>query len=199
LTRLFLDAGILTANLDIKFLWIDSICIIQGNLSDWDKEATLMAGYYQHAWITISATPTENGGFLRPSRDMGSIPPISRLPYRNKEGKQDGYFYLQDVSSSIIDDQFLDGISRSDLLRRGWVLQEWILSPRIICFSNLVPFLIWSGLNKKRAFAFATWRRIIMRSSGLELTEFETDKLVSLAGIAREVGKALQSLSAAGI
>lgn len=246
LSNLFLDTGRLAAGLDIKYVWIDSICIVQEDATDWENEATEMAGYYQNAWLTVAATKTvDEGGFLhQAAMDPCSIPRISRLPYRNREGRQEGHFYLQGLPDSTIRQEYEDNITNSNLLDRGWIFQEWMLSPRILCFSTLMPFLVCGGLpplpiagtvmtnheidssqeqqefstikdhflykahdvseqaykhrlglnlTASRAAVFETWRKLITIYSSLQLTKLENDRLVALAGIAREFGSALSS------
>ncbi|KAI7776248.1 hypothetical protein LA080_005535 [Diaporthe eres] len=214
-------------SLGIKYVWIDSICIVQQDTADWENEASMMAGYYQNAWLTVAATRTvvEGGGFLhQTTMDPSSIPRVSRLPYRNREGRQEGYFYLQGLPGSTLRQEYEDNIINSDLLNRGWVFQEWILSPRILCFSTLMPFLVCFqaqqditsvtdpfsyghrgflehgykhrlglDLTASRAALFNTWRNLITVYSSLEITRFENDRLVALAGVAKEIGLALSA------
>lgn len=247
LNELFIDVGILAVSLEIKYVWVDSICIVQNDTADWENEATMMAGYYQNAWLTVAATKTvtEGGGFFHQATlDPSSIPRVSRLPYRNREGNQEGHFYLQGLLDSTLRHEYEHDIINCDLLDRGWVFQEWILSPRILCFSTLTPFLIcaelpplpiagnlmtnheidsfytWRDitsdkdpflygdhdflkqgykhrlgldLTASRASVFDTWRRLMMIYSSLQLTRFENDRLVALAGIAKEIRLALSS------
>jgi hypothetical protein len=40
----------------IRYLWIDSLCILQEGSSDWLREAPQMAEYYGNAFLTISAS-----------------------------------------------------------------------------------------------------------------------------------------------
>ncbi|KAM0513143.1 hypothetical protein ACHAPE_008182 [Trichoderma viride] len=55
---------------------------------------------------------------------------LVRLPYR-EDGKQRGHYYvLKQLRRTIV--QYLTQVSQSVLLSRGWVLQEWFLSPRIL-------------------------------------------------------------------
>lgn len=247
LNNLFIDIGTLAVSLGIKYVWIDSICIVQQDTTDWENEATMMAGYYQNAWLTVAATRTvaEGGGFLQQTTmDPSSIPRISRLPYRNSKGRQEGYFYLQGLPGSTLRQEYEDNIINSDLLNRGWVFQEWILSPRILCFSTLTPFLVCAelpplpvagnvmtndeidsfqaqrditnasdpfsygdrgllehgykhrlglDLTASRPALFSTWRNLITVYSSLEITRFENDRLVALAGVAKEIGLALSA------
>lgn len=176
--------------------------------------------------------------------DPSSIPRVSRLPYRNREGRQEGYFYLQGLPGSTLRQEYEDNIINSDLLNRGWDFQEWILSPRILCFSTLMPFLVCAelpplpiagnvmtndeihsfqaqqditsvtdpfsyghrgflehgykhrlglDLTASRAALFNTWRNLITVYSSLEITRFENDRLVALAGVAKEIGLALSA------
>jgi hypothetical protein len=52
--------------LGIKYLWIDSLCILQGNANDFAREAPRMADYYRNALFVISAfeSPNANAGYL---------------------------------------------------------------------------------------------------------------------------------------
>lgn len=52
----FQDAITICRHLDIKHIWIDSLCIIQGNTPDFPKEAVKMCDYYGNSYLTISGT-----------------------------------------------------------------------------------------------------------------------------------------------
>ncbi|OAL52980.1 hypothetical protein IQ07DRAFT_641408 [Pyrenochaeta sp. DS3sAY3a] len=136
LTELFGEASWLAVNLGITKIWIDSICIIQDDLNDWEKESVKMAEYYQFAWLTIAATQTTPTGGLRSDLQPTDIPRLARLPYRDSNGKQDGYFYLQVVDHKALENDYLRQVTKSELLNRGWVFQEWLLSRRTLSFSG---------------------------------------------------------------
>lgn len=55
LPNLFRDAIQVTRGLGMRFLWIDSLCIIQDSTSDWEQEAKRMADIYENAFLTIAA------------------------------------------------------------------------------------------------------------------------------------------------
>lgn len=42
--------------LDIRYLWIDSYCIVQGYSSNWEAESKQMGKVFQNSYITIAAT-----------------------------------------------------------------------------------------------------------------------------------------------
>lgn len=64
----FRPAITITQNLGLRYLWIDSICIIQ-NSRDWEVEASKMADIYANATVTIAAVVAHNStyGILRHS------------------------------------------------------------------------------------------------------------------------------------
>lgn len=66
LSKTFQDAIILTRDLGVDFVWIDSLCIIQDDAEDWAREASQMASIYRNGYITIAATWAASGqeGFL---------------------------------------------------------------------------------------------------------------------------------------
>jgi len=50
------DAISLTRQLGISYIWIDALCIIQDDKSDWQREAAKMGQYYSKAYLTIAAS-----------------------------------------------------------------------------------------------------------------------------------------------
>lgn len=65
--KTFLDAMKITRQIGLQYIWIDSLCIIQDSIDDWQKEAGLMSNVYQWSYLNIAAidslNPTE-GCFL---------------------------------------------------------------------------------------------------------------------------------------
>ena len=63
----FRDAISITRLLDLRYLWIDSLCIIQHNTADWSQEAVRMGSVYANAYLTIAAANAQddNDGFLQ--------------------------------------------------------------------------------------------------------------------------------------
>ncbi|KAH8649308.1 heterokaryon incompatibility protein-domain-containing protein, partial [Xylariales sp. PMI_506] len=56
------DSIVATRKLGIKYLWVDSLCIIQDSVEDKDKEIVGMAKVYKNATITISAAAATDCG-----------------------------------------------------------------------------------------------------------------------------------------
>jgi hypothetical protein len=59
LSKIIHDAISLTRKLGLRYLWADSLCIIQGSdkeaRDDWAKESSTMASVYGGAYLTIAA------------------------------------------------------------------------------------------------------------------------------------------------
>ena len=123
------DATILAQKLGVRYMWIDSLCIVQDDEADLRQELVKMAQYYQNAFCTLAVEVPGDGGLLRL---QGGRPfqKLVRLPYR-ENGAQKGYIYV--YKRAIREDlDFMTEVDQSELLGRGWVCQEWFLSRRII-------------------------------------------------------------------
>lgn len=61
LGKTYQEAITLTRHLGLNFLWIDSLCIIQDSVADWEVESARMASVYKNATITIAASNAADG------------------------------------------------------------------------------------------------------------------------------------------
>lgn len=121
LPKTFQDAVFVTRQLGIRFLWIDSLCIVQDDREDWEKQSKLMEDVFQSAYCTIAATKGSFDGFLTPRRSRKVVAMKSNLG---------GSYYICET----IDD-FHSDVEEGELNKRGWVLQERVLSHRTIHFT----------------------------------------------------------------
>lgn len=51
----------MTQALGLRYLWVDSLCIIQDDVADWNHEAMLMSHFYEQAYCTIAAAAAPDG------------------------------------------------------------------------------------------------------------------------------------------
>lgn len=60
------DAVTVTRSLNIRYLWIDVLCIIQDDADDWRQESVKMYELFLNAFVTIGAAVSESfdQGFL---------------------------------------------------------------------------------------------------------------------------------------
>ncbi|CAH0003174.1 unnamed protein product [Clonostachys byssicola] len=123
LPKSFQDAIRITRALHISYLWIDSLCIIQNDGKDWEREAGRMEYVFSSAYCTIAATSASSSmqGFLRQRR------PRSCVTVKTDAGP----LYLAPFI-----DNFKKDVEEGVLNSRGWVLQERALSRRTIHFTS---------------------------------------------------------------
>lgn len=207
LPKTFQDAVVATRALGIRYLWIDSLCIVQDDENDWRRESQMMGTIYEHAVVTLaaSAAPDSTHG-LFVERPYASIKfPSIQLPFIARKADTGNQEVLGNYSIGLDwrQEPFMQHMDPmlTPLTRRGWCTQELILSRRIVHF--LEEGMIWVCKGKAedetgqmhigwclKELDWATeWGRIIMEHSGRAFT-FEKDRLVSLQNLASEVMKA---------
>ncbi|KAK4505708.1 hypothetical protein PRZ48_003673 [Zasmidium cellare] len=132
LPRTFRDAVAVCRALDLPYLWIDSLCIVQDDSDDWDRECVQMCSIYQNAALTIAASSSENanGGFLRVRKQSTSSPVT--IPSKTP----DGTAYTISSWPRSAAGSWLSSLELppAALLERAWVVQECLLSPRMLFF-----------------------------------------------------------------
>ncbi|KAH8786039.1 heterokaryon incompatibility protein-domain-containing protein, partial [Diaporthe sp. PMI_573] len=145
------DAITCTARLGIRYLWIDSLCILQDPAGDWERESVKMLDVFGNAAITLFADCSENDGFqfLKP-RDTGN--------FQDRRGTEFGievecgskmqiqilerYSRYQPRMPAKATDLFQSNVIGSSLSDRGWIFQEQVISSRRLHFGHHQMF--WS-------------------------------------------------------
>ncbi|PMD40315.1 HET-domain-containing protein [Hyaloscypha variabilis F] len=128
------DAVQVTKRLGLKYIWIDSLCIIQDSPADKSHEIPRMALYYKNAYITICASrDTCNETFLN-TTDACSVHPLTgiatdllTIPYVLPSGGVESIFFREESPYWL---------SWEPISKRAWTLQERILSPRVLMFGS---------------------------------------------------------------
>ncbi|KPA35248.1 heterokaryon incompatibility [Fusarium langsethiae] len=107
---------------ELQYLWIDSLCIIQGDEEDWKRESKRMEKVYASAYCTIAATSASdsNSGFLKRATNSEYI------------CVQDNFGRRVCICSHLAD--FDTDVEGAGLNSRAWVMQERFLSCRAIHF-----------------------------------------------------------------
>jgi cbb3-type cytochrome oxidase subunit 1 len=65
LGKTFQDAISICQRLGLHYLWIDSLCIVQDDDSDWQNQAAAMGNIFAGCTINIVASASENGKITR--------------------------------------------------------------------------------------------------------------------------------------
>lgn len=196
----------ITNRLGLQYLWVDSLCIYQDDLTDWHRQASEMASIYRNGAFTISALSCGDGPDER--KIFSSKTPQSPIEICHHNG---GIIQLRMISNNTQPFHIAIPGGRNypndefPLLKRGWVYQERILSPRIIYFTNDEIFwecneAFWSEHRFQEAswFAFKSlwkntlispWSSIMEEYSRTQLSH-QSDRLPALSGVAKLVGEA---------
>lgn len=140
LSKVFQDALLLTLELGFSYIWIDSLCIIQDSKEDWLSESSKMGDVYKHSSCNIAATGFSEGSrgfFIERDVERLNFPKVhaewaGKWPYTEEPRR--GYYYL--VDQALWDNE----VGSAPLNRRGWVLQERLLSPCVLHFGTQQVF-----------------------------------------------------------
>jgi Heterokaryon incompatibility protein (HET) len=128
------DAVELTRVLGLQFLWVDSLCIDQSSLADWEIELSTMAEIYRNSSITIAATASTNAGTgCRPVRNKLQLATCRPTP---------GVTIVPDYGR----DKWI--FQKGALETRAWTFQEVQLSPRVLRCGG--EELVWQCRSCKR-------------------------------------------------
>jgi hypothetical protein len=142
LTKTIRDAIWITQGLGLRYLWVDSVCIIQDSTQDWDKESASMASVYGGSTINIAASGAKDGSwgcFLKPPGFIGKV---------HVEATRDDITKAWDIAPSL----FYSSVVKGHLSSRGWALQERILAPRTLHFTDTELFWECKLVNARESF-----------------------------------------------
>lgn len=125
LPQTFKDAVLVTRALEVPYLWIDSLCIIQDDGgSDFHAEAAKMSDIYRDSILTIAAScsASDSAGFLQ-DRLVGDDVELAETE------TQDPIHVRQAIDHSRM-------IRNDPIHARAWTFQETILPHRLLSFGS---------------------------------------------------------------
>lgn len=228
LSQTFRDAIAITRWLGVRYLWIDTFCIIQDCDVDWGNQVAKMGSIYEGAYVTISVQYDPNGcakdGCFLERKSFSEV--IQKDPSGNQFSTFIKHPYSHDLTKP------------SALMSRGWCIQERLLSPRILhfrqwevifeCFTHsrceceTLSFNIDDGYNmqmpeKRLAGTFLLsrsappkfegpppvewwkpWKDIIAVYSTSDLS-YKTDRLLALSSLAQRMPESIFGKYLAGL
>ena len=127
--RHFRDIMSLTRRLGFKYIWIDSLCIIQDSREDWSKQATLMHRIYSNG--TLNFALLEDFAHQEPPGQAYSNAEVLGC---NLKILGDGESHREVICWKPENFDYV--LQTSRLYSRGWTFQERLLSPRTIHFGK---------------------------------------------------------------
>ncbi|KAI5460770.1 heterokaryon incompatibility protein-domain-containing protein [Mariannaea sp. PMI_226] len=222
--KTFSDAVSITRAVGIPRIWIDALCIVQDDEEEWQSESANMGDIFQASQMTITAAQSVNS-------TQGCFPSANgqrdetELFFRAKRNGQQIVSYLVRVYHGDIWDRYF---SNSTISQRGWVLQEQLLSRRVVsctqsgvrwqcrtCYqtqSGLVfepkdmqsiDFRVRTpslhpNLHQNYRWCRATWQLIVKNYSNRRFT-YEKDRVPAIAGITKYFAAALDDTPLLGL
>ncbi|KAJ4253814.1 hypothetical protein NW762_010209 [Fusarium torreyae] len=137
----FRDASFTARQLGVRYVWIDALCIFQDkdDLSDWEREASLMHKVYSNSFCNIVAGVTNDSShsIFRSRNPPSLIPPVSMV----RLGKSPFRLYSDDElvihSTHVVTYKgFWKQVDEAHINTRGWVMQERFMSHRALIFGT---------------------------------------------------------------
>ncbi len=126
----FRQAIMVTRRMGCDYLWIDSLCIVQDDEEDWQVEAAQMASIHRNSLLTLAAAAASGptaGLFYTARPELREEKPLElsrfNVPFPVYVRRHMRY----EVGHLVTGQEHT-------LLERGWVLQERLLSPRVVFF-----------------------------------------------------------------
>lgn len=214
LPRTFREAVEAAKRLGIRYLWVDSLCIIQGETEhqDWYREASLMDKVYFNSYCNLSAADasdsTEGLFRFRQPQFCGTVSFKAETSRADPDTQPADYVLHEDIlwKRHVLD---------AKLNSRGWVFQERLLAPRVLHFCRYQLFWecrelgacetspegissrVSQGHDMKKLwqikasnaadFYLSFWyRQVLGHYTNMDLS-VPSDKLIALSGIAKHI------------
>lgn len=113
LPRTLRDAARVTRTLGFRYIWIDSLCIVQDSVEDWERESKRMGAVYENAYCTVAATqaPNDDTEFLQGPK-VKSV----AVPCDLDDATKGTYFVTEPYQSEF------KQVEQARLNHRGWVV-----------------------------------------------------------------------------
>ncbi|KAI0534223.1 heterokaryon incompatibility protein-domain-containing protein [Xylaria digitata] len=202
LPRTFRDVVIVVRRLARRFVWIDSLCIIQDSPEDWAHEATLMGYVYQNSAVTIVADAGENAFAGLSSSER-------RSEWQQRELLAGSQHYVRRFSHALYNDEREDNHPGSHgpshdgttwlyfgAYELGWECREWKDCECAKGFSALQEPDV--DIVRRKALDFSMrldsdgpvslWKELVENFTNGDLS-FKSDILPAMARVASVIGR----------
>ena len=206
MSKTFQDAIDIARKVDVQYLWIDSLCIIQDDYQDWDRESPKMGYIYMNSILNVAAVSAGNGegGCLT----VQSLRKEMSMPLAPNSASTAGRVCFREPLK-----RFEDAVNAGSLSERAWIQQERLLSRRtlycagdqmhwechescesengtVVMPANRTKTILGFGdpsslslVTRDAKSVYKRWYRVVEHYSTRKMT-MATDKLPALSGLA---------------
>ncbi|KAK4503025.1 hypothetical protein PRZ48_006452 [Zasmidium cellare] len=201
-------------HLNIRYVWIDSFCILQGSspesVQDWERESLLMETVYANSLLNIGASHASSSqdGCFQPRPGFVQT---HFLHWKASTNEPSQMYALTDFHRDRN-----TSFNNLHLFSRAWVVQERLLSPRMLHFGKdqlwwqcaEAPLLCeqypgsgWkltcpsintlrpAGIEEYQGNLNELWNGIMTVYSGCGITKPHTDKQRAIQGIGNRIAR----------
>ncbi|KAF4468838.1 hypothetical protein FALBO_4249 [Fusarium albosuccineum] len=214
LPKSFRDAIAICRELGVRYLWIGSLCIIQQDKDDWDKECSHMRDVYRNSYLTISVArsrESSEGCFSTRSKHLSTrVGSINHQSQIHDVMARESINHYQIATSDSYTSDF-------PLFSRAWTFQERVLPQRVVhygeteliwecntmcdceCAASREILASWDWQKSTKVISAEmmsqpkhgpefrrTWA-VLMRRFSLTQLSFDADRLPSLSGLVQEL------------
>jgi hypothetical protein len=128
LSKTFKDTIQITRRLGFRYLWIDSLCILQDCLDDWQEQASLMGTVNGGSFLNIAASdaPDGNTGCFF-TRSAEAVHGCEVYAHSDESGLE---------VWNCMPFAYADRTQKSEVAKRAWAFRERFLAPRTLYFGK---------------------------------------------------------------
>ncbi|KAF2246609.1 HET-domain-containing protein [Trematosphaeria pertusa] len=148
LPRTFQEAVVLTRSRGFRYLWVDSLCVVQDDPADKLEESLSLDEIFGNAFLTMAATSAADSskGLFQPR------PQPFKIQATDSKGSLSKIYVREQPSHYSFKAPFNEGAHMNDwelpfntseeanlhtpLLKRAWAYTERLLSPRVLHFTK---------------------------------------------------------------
>lgn len=159
------DTILLCHKLGFQYLWVDSLCIIQNDISDWKNEASKMRDIYGGSSLTIATPVCYDSSQSLISRRLlkADFPePRARLDYANQASGAPVSIWIFYPQANLGEqgmwcleldwgnfNYYFPHRQRDTWMKRAWTFQEWMLSPKVLHINRMTLWDCFEGYGNE--------------------------------------------------
>lgn len=208
----FREALMFTSLLGMRYLWVDSLCIVQNDQKDWHQEAEQMGPLYSKAILVIAAAASRDSTEGLFGRNSTAAEDTEHDARESKKSHQEAFTCFNIASREPCHSSMS---TKGPLTLRAWAFQEWLLATRLVFLTPTGPFWMcrrsggdglynqyqerMQGVGSMMGPSYeCRWLEALEQYTKKLLT-YPTDRLIALTGVANQIAKSTKDTPLFGV